>query len=101
MSNPTRPNRVSKERTLSPPGKEASFIKQTIRWQIDLVMYVQDASAGEIGGRNVEPVPVVLIDEAYHKVKILTRFEEMFENRVLCRWSVRDGSDQILDDIAG
>ena len=36
------------------PGKEATFIKQTISRQVNLMMDMHDCSAGKVGGSNVK-----------------------------------------------
>ena len=65
------------------------------------MMHMQDAPPGEVCGCNEETMTIVLIDEAYDKVQILARFEQMFEDGILFCWSVRDRGNEILDDIAG
>src|SRR5919109_5383029 len=81
------------------PGKEPSFIKQTIGRQIHFVVHVENASPGEIGGGDEKAVTIVFIHEADHEVYVLTRLEEMFKDRVLFPRSVRDRGDKILDDV--
>src|SRR5215211_4566596 len=82
------------------PGKEAPFVKQTVCGQVNFVMDMENASAGEIGGGNEKAVTGVLVNEAHHQVQVLTRFEKMFENRIVFHGSVRDAGDQILYDVS-
>ena len=57
------------------PGKEAAFVEQPVRRQIYLVVNMQNHPARDLGGSNVETVTRVLVNEANHKVQIMTRFE--------------------------
>ena len=55
------------------PGKEASFVEQAVGRQIDLVVDMENAPPGQVGGSNEEAVTGVLVHKADHQVQIVTR----------------------------
>ena len=61
---------------------------------------MQRPSSGKVCGGNKEAMTIILVHEANHQVQITRRFEKMFEDGVIVRGSVGNGSDQILQNIS-
>ena len=82
------------------PGKETALIEQTICGQVDFMMDVQGAPAGEIGRGNIKTVPGILIDEPDHQIQILACLEQRLEDGVFFYRPVRYGGHKILENIS-
>src|ERR1043165_3830506 len=82
------------------PGEEAPFIEKTVGRHVHFVMHMEHTSAREIGRGDKKAMARILVHKAHHEVNILTRFEKMFENGILSRWSVCDCGDKILHHIS-
>ena len=89
-----RPNLVA-------PGKEAPFVEQAIGGQLNFMVYVEHASAREIGGGNVETVTKVFVHEPHDNVQVFARLEKMPENGIILPRPVGNRGNQILDNISG
>ena len=64
-------------------------------------MNVDDASAREIGGCDIETVTRIFVYKTNDKVQVLTRFEKMFEDRVIFCRPVCDRCHKVLKHISG
>jgi hypothetical protein len=60
------------------------------------MMNMENASTGKVSGGNVKAMTGIFVNETHHKVQILTRLKQRFENGVVFRGSMCDRGDQVL-----
>lgn len=82
------------------PGEEAAFVEEAVGGQINFVVDVEDAPARKVGRSDVETVTRVFIHKADNEVEVFARLEQMFEDGIIVGGMVRDGWDDILQDVA-
>jgi len=82
-------------------GEEAAFVKQTIGWQINLVMNMNDLALGKVRRSDKEPVSGVFVHKADHHVNIPAGIEEMLKEWIIGPGPAGDGWHEVLKHVTG
>ena len=82
-------------------SEETALIEQTIRWQINLVMNVNDLTLREISRGKIEPVTGIFVHKADQQVNVTAGIEEVLKDRIDGLRPAGESWYEVLKPVAG